>query len=225
MTRPDGLDGREQEHVRVEYFGLDPDPRHVDEADEILQPAEGVWLGCLILATAILVGALFGAFVMAQIAAPRSASEPASDKASVQGPIGAPPSAPPPSLSAARSVAEQTDGAPSRSPAAFESPSPAITEPPAIEGGIASYCAPTPTQCLRWGGQAKLGAVHSFRFGDRPYRVKVCRQEGEPACVTVTIVSYCGCPDGRVIDLSPYAFRRLAPLWRGLVPVTVEELR
>jgi rare lipoprotein A (peptidoglycan hydrolase) len=33
-------------------------------------------------------------------------------------------------------------------------------------------------------------------------------------------VSYCACRD-KVIDLSPYAFRKLAPLWRGLVPVRV----
>jgi rare lipoprotein A (peptidoglycan hydrolase) len=71
----------------------------------------------------------------------------------------------------------------------------------------------------------RLGAVPSFRWGDRPYRVRVCRQDRPTRCVTVRIVSFCRCPDGRVIDLSPWAFSKLAPTWRGTLPVSVEDLR
>ena len=45
-------------------------------------------------------------------------------------------------------------------------------------------------------------------------------------CVTVTLSDFCSCYAGtdseRLIDLSPDAFSRLAPLSRGLVRVTVE---
>ena len=90
----------------------------------------------------------------------------------------------------------------------------------AIEAGTASYCAPTPTKCQSWGGSAKLGAMPSFRYGDRPFRVNVCRLDSS-ACVSVKIVSYCACGT-HVIDLSPAAFRELAPLSAGIVRVTVE---
>lgn len=96
-------------------------------------------------------------------------------------------------------------------PATFETDSTVLK-------GDASWCAPTPTRCQSWGGTAKLGAVPTFRYGDTPYRVSVCNRSGD--CVTVRVVSFCGCGE-RVIDLSPYAFRQLAPLSRGVIPVTV----
>jgi rare lipoprotein A (peptidoglycan hydrolase) len=40
--------------------------------------------------------------------------------------------------------------------------------------------------------------------------------------VTVRIVDVCGCPGNRLIDLTSGAFRRLAPLGIGVLPVTVE---
>lgn len=39
--------------------------------------------------------------------------------------------------------------------------------------------------------------------------------------VVVQIVDTCGCPGDRIIDLSPAAFTRLAPLSQGIVPVTI----
>ena len=67
-----------------------------------------------------------------------------------------------------------------------------------------------------------LAAVPSFRWGDDPYRVEVCAT----TCVFVTVVSFCACGDRHgiptVIDLSPAAFRTLAPLRRGVYAVTVE---
>jgi hypothetical protein len=75
-----------------------------------------------------------------------------------------------------------------------------------------------------------VGAVPSFTFGDEPYPVQVCAFEGGQAnCVLVTVVSYCACGDRRgeptVIDLSPAAFRSLAPLSAGIVRVVVDHLR
>lgn len=95
---------------------------------------------------------------------------------------------------------------------------------PAIRTGVATYCAPTPTKCQGWGGGALVGAVRSFSSGDTPYRVEVCTVDGG-RCVTVRVVSYCACGTRHgkptLIDLSPAAFRRLAPLSRGVIDVTV----
>jgi hypothetical protein len=66
-------------------------------------------------------------------------------------------------------------------------------------------------------GLGLYGAVHSWRYGSKPYRVMVCALR----CVAVTIRDYCrGCGTG--IDLSPSAFRRLGyPLSRGRVLVRI----
>jgi hypothetical protein len=97
----------------------------------------------------------------------------------------------------------------------------------ASRSGVATYCAPTLTRCQSWGEPAMLGAVQSFRWGDDPYRVEVCL-DGTAPCATVTVVSYCACGPRNgvptVIDLSPAAFRQLAPLSRGVIPVTVTGL-
>ncbi len=88
--------------------------------------------------------------------------------------------------------------------------------------GWATYCAPTPTRCQSWGGGRHLGAVPSFHYGDDPYLVKVCSDSG---CTQVLVVSYCACGDRNgiptVIDLSPAAFRDIAPLSVGVVRVTL----
>lgn len=92
-----------------------------------------------------------------------------------------------------------------------------------LVGGKATWCAPTPTHCQSWGDGALLGAMPSFDFGDEPFTATVCY---DGSCVDVTVVSYCACGlrDGvpTVIDLSPAAFARLAPLSRGVIDVTVE---
>lgn len=73
----------------------------------------------------------------------------------------------------------------------------------------------------------RTGAMHDFRFGDEPFKVRVClnHRHDRMGCVTVTVVSYCACGirHGRstVIDLSPDAFKRLAELSRGIVFVNV----
>jgi len=64
--------------------------------------------------------------------------------------------------------------------------------------------------------------VGSWRWGDRPYRVNVCRVS-TGRCVTVWVRDFCrACKNQHgVIDLSPAAFKKLAPLYRGRINVVV----
>ena len=73
-------------------------------------------------------------------------------------------------------------------------------------------------------GPGLYGAVHSWRFGDTPYAVEVCRADDRDRCVTVTVRDHMANPR-RAIDLSPDAFSRLAPLSQGVVQVTLETTR
>lgn len=58
----------------------------------------------------------------------------------------------------------------------------------------------------------------ALRHGDwRGSQVQVCASR----CIVVTLADWCACYGSRVIDLSDDAFRRLAPLSRGLLHVTV----
>jgi hypothetical protein len=70
----------------------------------------------------------------------------------------------------------------------------------------------------RSGGMyAAAGA--EIRKGDwRGRTVTVCAGDD---CIRVTLIDWCGCPGNRVIDLYGDAFRKLAPLGKGIVPVTV----
>lgn len=72
-------------------------------------------------------------------------------------------------------------GAPLR-PLAFASatPQPRTDAPVQLEdigtalySATATWCAPTPTQCHGWGGDARLGAVFGFRWGDMPWWARV----------------------------------------------------
>lgn len=94
---------------------------------------------------------------------------------------------------------------------------PPLTEPPAVMGGLATWYDD---------GPGLYGAVPSWRWGDRPYRVRVTAGANS---VYVTIRDFCGCPGARIIDLSTAAFRRLTiddehprgDLGRGVIPVLV----
>lgn len=72
-------------------------------------------------------------------------------------------------------------------------------------------------------GPGLYGAVHSYRWGDRRYNVRVCRADNADVCVTVTVRDHMA-NRVRAIDLSPQAFSRLAPLSRGVVQVTVSRV-
>lgn len=73
-------------------------------------------------------------------------------------------------------------------------------------------------------GERKFyAAVGTWRWGDKPYVVKVCAtQTGK--CVWAIVRDFCrACKNGHgIIDLSPYLFRKLSPLGIGRITVTVE---
>jgi hypothetical protein len=135
-----------------------------------------------------------------------------------------------------RTGAPATTSDPARQ-AAGGAPPTAVTIPPA--------CAPRPcdgpalvsTGLASWYRDTSLpadglyAAAPGWRFGQTPYPVAVCAfTEGRSRCVTVFVQDACGCPNGRVIDLSPAAFSNPkdglgVPLSVGLVRVTVERLR
>src|SRR5439155_6821107 len=70
-----------------------------------------------------------------------------------------------------------------------------------------------------------IAAVHSWRWGNRPYTVRVCLSTLSLRtfrCIRVWVQDYCaGCTGSRLIDLSDDAFRLLAPLSQGIIRVEV----
>ncbi len=87
--------------------------------------------------------------------------------------------------------------------------------------GIASwYCKPGVSICHHaYPGGMYAAAGPKLRVGN--WRGRVVRVCGNGSCVTVKLIDWCACGGGRVIDLYSDAFRRLAPLSRGTVRVTV----
>jgi hypothetical protein len=90
------------------------------------------------------------------------------------------------------------------------------------DSGQVTAGAPLPSPAARAGTSDSLAT--GWHFGDARYQLTVCLRHSS-SCVTVTVRDFCGCPGGRVIDLSPSAFRRLAPLSRGVIFVTVSAAR
>lgn len=99
---------------------------------------------------------------------------------------------------------------------------------PSAAPGVDSGAPHTPGEASWYDdGPGLYGAVHSWRFGDEPYWVEVCRQDASATCVLVFVRDYMRHPT-RAIDLSPDAFVRLWPglsrseaLDRGVVDVMV----
>lgn len=92
-------------------------------------------------------------------------------------------------------------------------------------GGLASwYCLAGRSACHHaYPSGLYAAAGPALRRGDwRGSKVEVCRGD---VCVVVTLVDWCGCYAGtereRAIDLYADAFRRLAPLERGVIRVTI----
>jgi hypothetical protein len=83
------------------------------------------------------------------------------------------------------------------------------------------------------GGTKYYAAVGTFRWGDDPYQIKVCRADKPERCVIVLVADYCGrCHQdlkrkwtkrSRSIDLSPHAFASLRDLHLGVVRVIITE--
>jgi len=87
--------------------------------------------------------------------------------------------------------------------------------------GVASwYCLAGVSPCHNaYAGGLYAAAGPALRVGDwRGRVVRVCEGGG---CVNVTLIDWCACPDGRVIDLYSDAFRRLTPLSAGTMTVSV----
>lgn len=88
--------------------------------------------------------------------------------------------------------------------------------PPGVLG-VASWYADK----LRPAG-ALYAAMPRYRRGGPAQKVMACAGS---RCVTVPVVDFCQChvgtPDERLIDLSPAAFSRLAPLSVGLIEVSL----
>lgn len=76
-------------------------------------------------------------------------------------------------------------------------------------------------------GPGLYAAVHSYRWGQPRYTVRVCRRDDRSRCVSVTVRDHCQCyqatSDERLIDLSPAAMRSLGGT--GLLWVSVVGLR
>jgi rare lipoprotein A (peptidoglycan hydrolase) len=97
--------------------------------------------------------------------------------------------------------------------------------PPAphrVSGQATWYCVKGVSRCPRTHNSGLYAAAGpALRVGDwRGRRVQVCR-DGSEQCVLVTLVDWCACGGGRVIDLFGDAFQGLGPLSRGTFPVTV----
>ena len=103
-------------------------------------------------------------------------------------------------------------------------------------GGYKNTCSPYKSKAAggRGGELIMYAAVGRWRWGDKPFRLRVCRKDAATKCVIVVVRDYCGsCKEGlkkpwtsrsRAIDLSPTAFSLLAPLGRGVLAVTITEL-
>ena len=98
-----------------------------------------------------------------------------------------------------------------------------LPETATILSGLATWYCATSSACTRGYGPRDLVAAIDRK--DTPYRkgdrVRV-RSGGKS--VVVRIVDVCACRGRRVIDLTSGAFSRLAPLSRGVIPVTLEGL-
>ncbi len=89
-----------------------------------------------------------------------------------------------------------------------------------VSGPASWYCLPGTSAChYQYSGGMYAAAGPALRVGSwRGRTVRVC---GGGNCVSVKLIDWCGCPNGRVIDLYSDAFRRLAPLSSGVIRVTV----
>jgi Lytic transglycolase len=94
-------------------------------------------------------------------------------------------------------------------------------KPSHSRGGTASwYCKAGVSEChYQYSGGLYAAAGPGLRVGDwRGRKVKVCASGG---CVHVTLIDWCACGSGRLIDLYSDAYRRIAPLSSGTASVTV----
>ncbi len=89
-----------------------------------------------------------------------------------------------------------------------------------VRGGASWYCLPGVSACTSgYPGGLYAAAGSELRIGRwRGRTVRVC---GNGHCVYVRLIDTCACGGSRIIDLYSDAFRRLAPLSKGSLLVTV----
>ena len=90
----------------------------------------------------------------------------------------------------------------------------------ARSGSASWYCETGVSPCMAgYPGGLYAAAGPGLRTGAwRGRTVRVC---GSGSCVWVTLIDWCACGSGHLIDLYSDAFRQLAPLSSGAVHVTV----
>jgi rare lipoprotein A (RlpA)-like double-psi beta-barrel protein len=87
-------------------------------------------------------------------------------------------------------------------------------------GPASWYCKAGVSICHHsYPGGMYAAAGPKLRVGN--WRGRVVQVCGNGSCVSVKLIDWCACGGGRVIDLYSDAFRRLAPLSKGTVRVTV----
>jgi len=93
-----------------------------------------------------------------------------------------------------------------------------------VSGKATWYCVPGVSVCHRNYANGMYAAAGSeLRKGNwRGSKVRVCTST---RCVVVTLVDWCACKGDRIIDLYGMAFRKLAPLSRGVLQVSVSPHR
>lgn len=124
-------------------------------------------------------------------------------------------------------------------PIAVSTPTPAPTLPPRAVAGPLNTPKPSPKPrgaistaliggkatwycCTKGYGESRMVAAagSELRIGNwRGRTVTVTGPAGNS--IRVKLVDWCACKGSRIIDLQPAAFRRLAPLSRGVIDVSV----
>jgi hypothetical protein len=96
-------------------------------------------------------------------------------------------------------------------------------DPQPTRGTVSWYCLPGRSACTAGYPADGLYAAAgpALRWGD--WRGRSLTLTAGDRSVRVTLIDWCACPDGRLIDLYASAFRELAPLDRGIVRVVIDE--
>lgn len=89
-----------------------------------------------------------------------------------------------------------------------------------VKGTATWYCLSGVSRChYKYSGGMYAAAGSELRVGKwRGRVVTVCQGDD---CIKVKLIDWCACKGARIIDLYGDAFRRLAPLSSGTIPVKV----
>lgn len=189
---------------------VDPEPvRRTDPAGDGRPGMVFIWLAVIVVGIAVLV-----IVALASSATPRGAQTtdlaPSRDLSAMPGPSAGLPRAP-------HVVSPMTGSSETPSASAVAGDGGGA---PRFRGLATWFCLSGSSACTAGYDQADLVAAIDtdlgFAKGDR-IRVRF----GDRS-VVVTVVDICGCPGDRLVDLTSGAFRELANLDVGVIPVTVE---